>query len=252
MTSTPNQPDPTPRNGSLDSIPDPLRGDLKRAYHSDDTITPPSRVDDAVFAAASAHFAKPAVRTEPKPGVLGWIGRRPFRSAGLGGALLAASVLVVVMIVQPNQPTPGDRSVALDAFMEPGTDDTSESTAEELFSSPAASAPTAARSAGDLAARDITLESELAEPLADLAPLRRDALRSQASVRGDVNGDGVITIADALLLARMTEAAGGTLDDPRFDLLGNGSVSRADADAIARLVVRLAPAPEDTNPEGAS
>ncbi len=258
MTSTPNQPDPTPRNGSLDSIPDPLRGDLKRACRAEDGITPPSRVDDAVFAAASAHFAKPAAQTEAQtevsPGVLGWIGRRPLRSAGLGGALLAASVLVVVLIVSPNQPSPSDRSLAMDAMMEPDSDESQTIASKEWLRSPATPPPASARSSEDLAARDMALESEMAESLMDMAPLRREGyISSQTSLQGDVNADGSVTIADALLLARLVEQAGGTLDDPRFDLLGNGSVSRADADAIARLVVRLAPAPDESpNTEGAS
>ncbi len=249
MTFPPDHPDPK-HSGEPHDLPELLLGDLRQAYPADE-VQPPSRVDEAVFAAASKHFAAQKPVIEPKTGVLGWVGQRPLRSAGLGGALLAASVLMVVLIVSPNQQTPGDRSVAMDSFLAD----------ESLPAAPTPFADLELQADRDSARGDGRSLARLREPS---APPSNDMIADQALelaprsamrpiVRGDVNGDGIVTIADALLLARMTEAAGGTLDDPRFDLLGDGTVTRADADAIARLVVRLAPAPNDTpNPEGAS
>lgn len=252
MTLPPHQPDPSPRTEQSE-LPKNLIRDLKRVSHSEGDMPPPSRVDDAVFAAASTHFAKQPVLGESKPGVLGWIGRRPLHSAWLGGALIAASVLVVVLVVSPNQPGPGDRSVAMEAQIEPEAPiagDTPATAAREMLD--AAPEPPAPLVLPEELAD--SAESELADRVMGLARRRaRDDRTSQEQIRGDVDGDGAVTIADALLLARMVESSGGTLDEPRYDMLGNGSVSRADADAIARLVVRLAPAPSATpNPEGAS
>jgi hypothetical protein len=233
-----------------------MRDDLSKAYHSDEGLLPPSRVDEAVFAAASAHFARPGVQTEAKPGVLSWIGRRPLRSAGLGGALLAASVLVVMLIGSPNPQTPSDRSIAMETVPQaaeaPGDASPTIDSADEVRALPPAPV-SAARSGRDFMQLDRAREAESAELLLDSAPLaRRESLAPPSPVRGDVNGDGIVTIADALLLARLVDQAGGALDAPRYDLLGDGTVSRADADAIARLVVRLAAPTEDTNTEGAS
>jgi len=250
MTFPPHQPDPTPRPS--EDLPESLLRDLQQTDYADD-VQPPSRVDEAVFAAASKHFAAQKPVIEPKTGVLGWIGQRPLRSAGLGGALLAASLLMVVLIVSPNQPAPGDRSVAMDALMdapEPQAEDELAASGSVKNAEQSIAPRSALLELPELAAQSIGDESQ---SFSD-SPLRdRLAYEALPPVRGDVDGDGAVTIADALLLARMTEAAGGTLDDPRFDLLGDGIVTRADADAIARLVVRLAPVPNDTpNPEGAS
>ena len=256
MPQNPNHPDPQ-HPGEPGDLPKSLLSDLRQAYRADE-IQPPSRVDDAVFQAAAEHFAQPKtgippVAPELKPGVLAWITRRPVRSAGLGGALIAASLALAVLIVSPGQqsgPSNG-RSIALER-----------STADEAPPAPpSAFADIEMESDRDDARRVGRSAERLREPLPavpkdviadqmlEIAP--RAALRS--IVKGDVNGDGTVTIADALLLARMVEASGGTLDEPRFDMLGNGIVSRADADAIARLVVRLAPAPATTpDPEGAS
>ncbi len=66
-----------------------------------------------------------------------------------------------------------------------------------------------------------------------------------AAVTGDVNGDGVVDIADALLLARQLDAR--QLDDGasaagrtrQLDMNGDGSIDRADVDAIAYAAVDL-------------
>lgn len=256
MPQNPDHPDPQ-HPGEPNDLPESLLSDLRQAYHADE-VQPPSRVDDAVFQAAADHFAQPTPGVHPgtselKPGVLAWITRRPLRSAGLGGALIAASLALAVLIVSPGrQSMPADgRSVAMDRF-----------TADEAPPAPPANAPDieAESDLADARRAGIRVErlpepgasaqpSELADQMLELAP----GASLRTIVKGDVDGDGAVTIADALALARMVESSGGTLDEPRFDMLGNGTVSRADADAIARLVVRLAPAPTVTpNPEGAS
>lgn len=257
MTTRPNQPDPMP-DAERTEIPEDLLRDMHKAYGSDDLL-PPSRVDDAVLRAAAAKFgnstAVASAQTETKPGMLAWVSRRPIRSAGLGGALLAASVGLLVLIVgPPRSARDTDRSVAMESM---------------LASEPSSDAIASRAGAGVTAVDDLQVledrrharsrvpgaeeksyafaEREEATIMPPPAPTRTQALR------GDVNGDGTVTIADALLLARMVDAAGGTLDAPRFDMLGDGIVSRADADAIARLVVRLAPASEESpDTEGAS
>ncbi|MFU8829756.1 MAG: dockerin type I repeat-containing protein [Phycisphaerales bacterium] len=256
MTQNPDHPDPK-HPGEPSDLPESLLSDLRQAYHAEE-VQPPSRVDDAVFQAVADHFAQPATGVHPgaaelKPGVLAWITRRPLRSAGLGGALIAASLALAVLIVSPGrQSMPSDgRSVAMDSFMaEEGHPAPPSPFAEIEMESDRDDARRVGRSAERLREPLPASPKDLvADQMLELAP--RAALRS--IVKGDVNGDGIITIADALLLARMVEAAGGTLDEPRFDMLGNGTVSRADADAIARMVVRLAPSPApNPNPEGAS
>lgn len=290
MTFPSDHPEPSPR----EDLPKALQGDLKRAYR-EDGLQPPSRVDDAVFAAAAKHFGEAAngatSQTEAKPGVLARLGHRPFRNAGLTGALIAASVLVVVFIGSPNpRPTTPERSIAMDQGMEPAMEPEADNFAgrsAELASGAFAEkegdglAADGSRFSGrmlpqggvdgaiaaqksnetrdeeqlfDMALSDEATETEIASAPPPAQPSAPAALarRSQVFTKGDVNADGLVNIADALLLARMVEEAGGSLDDLRYDLLGNGTVSRADADAIARLVVRLAPAPDNTNTEGAS
>ncbi|MFG0291751.1 MAG: dockerin type I domain-containing protein [Phycisphaerales bacterium JB050] len=290
MTFPSDHPEPSPR----EDLPKALQGDLKRAYR-EDGIQPPSRVDDAVFAAAAKHFGEAAnaatSQTEAKPGVLARLGHRPFRNAGLAGALIAASVLVVVFIGSPNpRSTTPERSIAMDQAMEPEADNFAGRSAElasGAFAEEAGDGLAAdenrfsgrmllqsGRGGGgggaivaqksnetkdeehlfDMDLSDGATETEIASAPPPAQPSAPAALarRSQVLAKGDVNADGLVNIADALLLARMVEEAGGSLDDLRYDLLGNGIVSRADADAIARLVVRLAPAPDNTNTEGAS
>lgn len=274
MTFPSDHPEPSPR----EDLPQDLQGDLKRAYGHPD-MQPPSRVDDAVFAAAARHFgelasASPASQAEAKPGVLARLGRKPLQTAGLAGGLLAASVLLIVFIGGPNpRPTSDERSVAMDTLTAPETpllDDTAQGFARSAELDPVfrsgGSMERARRENEEMGAmamealpRDADLRSaELADMQSDavlsvLPPAPAAAMPETVStLRADVNGDGSVNIADALLLARMVDDAGGSLDDLRYDLLGNGTVSRADADEIARIVVRLAAPPEDPNTEGAS
>jgi hypothetical protein len=71
-----------------------------------------------------------------------------------------------------------------------------------------------------------------------LSPLIRPAHRAVAMqpLRGDVNGDGVVDIRDALLLARSIEA---NQAKPADDLNGDKIVDRRDVDAVAMLAVRI-------------
>ncbi len=274
MTFPSDHLDSSPR----EDLPQGLQGDLKRAYGNPD-IQPPSRVDDAVFAAAAKHFgevaaASPASQAEPKPGVLARLGRKPLQTAGLAGALLAASVLLIVFIGGPSpRPTADERSVAMDAFSapeSPSLDDTAQGIARSAeldpvfrtggsMERPRREGEEMGAMAMDALPRDADLRTaELADTKSDamlpvMPPPPAAAMPETVSIlRADVNGDGSVNIADALLLARMVDDAGGSLDDLRYDLLGNGTVSRADADEIARIVVRLATPPEDPNTEGAS
>jgi hypothetical protein len=57
------------------------------------------------------------------------------------------------------------------------------------------------------------------------------------AVVGDVNGDGVVDVRDALLLARKVESRQPTT--LAEDLNGDHVVDRRDVDAVAQLAVRL-------------
>lgn len=63
------------------------------------------------------------------------------------------------------------------------------------------------------------------------------SMQSHASLRGDVDGDGVVTVLDAYTVARGVEAG---IVDASWDVDGDGVVTMRDADAIARIAVRLA------------
>lgn len=58
-----------------------------------------------------------------------------------------------------------------------------------------------------------------------------------SAVRGDINGDGVVDIRDALALATAVDA-GATLS-PSWDLTGEGRVDREDVERVAFAAVRV-------------
>jgi hypothetical protein len=265
MTTPPEQPDPKRPAGPDESLPGPLEADLRRALRPDE-VDLPSRVDERVLSASAEHFAsfgsakqqaeKPD--RELKPGVLAWITGRPLTSAGIGGALLAASLAIALIVGAPNSTGPSSgRSVAMDQALpdeEASPPSPPASLGAEIASKPAGSMeapamPEPSALARRSGARDDVAEAESADAiLTDAAP---EQLKL-TELPGDLDADGEITIADALLLARALER-GETPSVAGLDLVADGRLDRADADAIARLAVRLTPPSTDTpNTEGAS
>lgn len=264
MTTPPEQPDPKRPASPDESLPGPLEADLRRAMRPDE-VDLPSRVDERVLSASAEHFAAfgsakqqaEEPNRELKPGVLAWITGRPLTSAGIGGVLLAASLAIALIVGAPNSTDPSNgRSVAMDQALpdEDAPASPAASLSDEMASqavpsmeAPAMPEPSAlARRSG---ARDNFAEAESADAiLMDAAP---EQLKL-AELPGDLDDDGEITIADALLLARAIER-GETPSVASLDLVADGRLDRADADAIARLAVRLTPPSTDTpNTEGAS
>lgn len=262
MTTSPEQPDPKRPAGPDESLPGSLEADLRRAMHPDE-VDLPSRVDERVLSASAEHFASFGAQKQPaepeaelKPGVLAWITGRPLASAGIGGALLAASLAIALIIGAPNAGPSDTRSVAMDQAMpdEEAPAAPPAALAAEVASEPDGSmqAPAMPEPAA-LARRSRSAENFAEAEAADTVLM--DAVPEQlelAELAGDLDADGEITIADALLLARAVER-GETPSVAGLDLVADGRLDRADADAIARLAVRLSPAkPDKSNTEGAS
>ena len=272
MTTPPEQPDRSSRPDADDALPESLRADLRSAIDGDG-IELPSRVDERVLSASADHFAafsSPlADQSEPsrelKPGVLAWITGRPLTTAGIGGGLLAASLAIAIIIGSPGQSGPSNgRTIALEESLpqDPAPAPMlmpDESAGRELATGGLAGGsgeldmrdgqfPEPATERGRAARRFDEPSSELETVLADALPEEVE----MATLQGDVNGDGEVTIADALVFARAIER-GDPPVSPGLDLVSDGQLTRADVDAVARLVVRLQPTPESPNTtEGAS
>lgn len=263
MPPPPEQPDPKRPANSEESLPGPLEADLRQALRPDE-VDLPSRVDERVLSASAEHFASFGAKDqsdqpdrELKPGVLAWITGRPLTSAGIGGALLAASLAIALIVGVPNSTGPSaGRSVAMDQAL-PSEDAAAPSAASlgaDLASETAGSMEAPAMPERSALARRSGARNDLAEVesadsiLMDAPPLQLKV----AELPGDLDADGRITIADALLLARALER-GDTPAVAGLDLVADGRLDRADADAIARLAVRLTPPTTDKpNTEGAS
>lgn len=62
-------------------------------------------------------------------------------------------------------------------------------------------------------------------------------LAADGGLPDDFNGDGIVDILDAFALARAVESGAGLT--PEWDRTGDGAVTGEDADAIARVAVRI-------------
>ncbi len=211
-----------------------------------------------MLSASAEHFASFGAKDQSdqpdrefKPGVLAWITGRPLTS-GIGGALLAASLAIALIVGVPNSTGPSaGRSVAMDQAL-PSEDAAAPSAAS--LARPRVGNRRFDGSSGD--ARAVCPRSARSQKRSGRGRVRRLHPDGRPAYKvaelGDLDADGRITIADALLLARAVER-NEVPSITGLDLVADGRLDRADADAIARLAVRLTPPTTDKpNTEGAS
>ncbi len=240
-----------PRHHGFDdaeSLPEGLQADLGTLYGA--SHEPPSRVDDAVLAAARARFDEINRHGGRASGRLTMVIRR---IALVGGPLAAAAVLALVVWMTPWRPgqpqaplpLPGTGRQQAQRMLDERVED--EMMADELaFEQSAreerlgladraddAGGDGATSVSADRGGRELARAAALAS-----APEAGASLRGGISLREDFDENGVVDMRDALAMAVVLEAGPWSMGE-QWDLNGDGAVDADDVHVVALAAVDL-------------
>lgn len=229
------------REAGGEGIPPELTEDLRSLYRADG---PTRRVDDAVMAAARERFA--GMRVGERPGGFFVVVRR----IGLvGGPVAAAAVLAIVVWLTPWRPGMPRGPVPMPGMARQQVQGELEKQAGKKMSRDrlAFNAAEGKEQRLGLAEKDETMSAGLADAAGKAAyggerEVRAGApmLAAEATPRWaeDFNGDGVVDMRDALMMARVVERGKWSMG-MQWDLNGDGVVNEKDVHVVALAAVDL-------------